>query len=115
MMWWTLFVLSHVHERHPLRRRIVTRLIDRHAVNTLTEVLRRGNWRAQAAAAEALGDIGDPRTVLALKEGFGSFNFPISEVTKALLKIGDTHAIAALKAALADDPEYVRICVARAL
>lgn len=104
------------------QRALVVRLIGRTAdtrlVETFIDILIRDTQVMQAAAAEALGWIGDPRAVspllLFLSEGEPS-NELRELAAEALGRIGDPNTVEPLMAALEDSNEWVRRAAAEAL
>jgi HEAT repeat protein len=79
------------------------------AVLPLLETLNDGNPPVRAAAASALGMIGDGRAVLPLSEMLGESDHGVrSNVVEALGEIGDARATLPLCKALTDDHKMVR-------
>jgi len=91
------------------------RIGDRRAVNPLCAMLKNGHVLRQHAA-EALGEIGDPRTVGALIGVLGDACHAVRVAAiRALSKIGDPRAIDPLVAVLGDPDASIRRIAASAL
>ncbi len=77
----------------------------------LTDIV---DWQAQAAAAQALGDVGGPRAVELLLVALQQSN-PLDEVINALGRIGDPRAVAPLAAVFKAGGQSGRRAAATAL
>jgi HEAT repeat protein len=86
------------------------------AVPALIQALGDSDSAVRRAAAEALGDIGDPQAVPALIQALGDSDWDVRwAAAKALGKLGDPQAIPALIQALGDSDWDVRFAAAWAL
>jgi HEAT repeat protein len=82
----------------------------------LRQVLKDEDWRIRRAAAEALGQIGDPQATPALIQALRDEDFWVRRAAaEALGQIGDPQATPALAQALRDEMWLVRLAAAEAL
>jgi hypothetical protein len=116
----------YLHEKFPeafrndtaLKRRLVEAFgaAGAPAVPALIQALGDSDWDVRRAAAEALGDLGDPQAIPALIKALGDSDWVVRRASaEALGKLGDPQAIPALIKALGDSDWVVRRASAEAL